>query len=1360
MSSNLLNNRYQILKTLGRGGMGVVHEVYDRVRKEVLALKTVRADRLPNVELFRHEFLLLSRFRHPNIERVYDFGRLEPENDFFFTAERVEGRNLFEATEHADLNRCLDLGAQVARALSFMHERGLVHRDVKPANVLVPDQGPARVIDFGIAKPLDDLGEVAGTLGYLAPEALRGQPFDHRVDLYALGVTLYVILGRMPPFEGVTTNEIIACHLTEPPRPLREINPSIPTRVEAIVMRLLQKDPGDRFQSADEIANELAMCAGQSPSLEMRKTVDGFLGSGTLVGRDLTLKKMMDAMAARARMIMKQGEVTREFGRRGPNAPVPCAFAVVGEAGSGKTRLLREFRIQAQVRGISCFEGSPDGTRMGAWTRVIAAMAAQRGGGPPEADPLPFLLDTARMKPCAILLDNFEEADEDSRELLERFVKMMQFAAADDPVPALVITASTPGVKVPGDPVSLDPVDAKGATAMVKSMFGVAIPPVVAERLAHETGGNPGFIEETVRWWVSTRKFRRTNRGWILADIAREDVVPASLHDALSARLEKMQPAEREAALTLAVLGRPVPVSDFGTLFGLPEADAALVGLALTASGVAVTDATRSTIRSRFPDAGLRIAEGGKWPGLAAAHGRAAATLEKEGHAGTAAYALHLLRSGDPLGIPAGLRLFDTPDVPPTEAARLAAAILEWPLPGGTEATVRRRWAMAEVRRGRPEAARDILARAIDQAGQSGSAAGVAHGRLLLALTLMKLGRTKEAREEFDAVAPSIRKEGETRLHGLASRVAGELALADGRADEAARRLADATAAAQSEGDDNTIAETLERQASALETLGRTEEALHAIEDAIALCALSGDRDLVVACERTRGTVLARLGRHGEALAAWERAIEIRQRIAEQGDLEHLHADIAQLHQTCGRAGQALASAERAVGAAKRSGNVRAEARALFSLEAACLRMGHASRSDELLLQAEALGGDEVLGRVAVRRAELALFRGRISEARQHLERAEPLLPPGDPERTSVHVRTLVAEGKCALAQGAADDLVDRLTRAKASPDEIAAARSLAGDAYFAAGWLARAHERWTRAFQEGLASPPRVSAALGLAKTALECGRPALGLECLAWAREAAEGADDPQMLAEFALVEAALCTYEGRHGDAVAAAERALVFARQVGIPNAEARALIARIGIYETLGNFARAAEDAASLPKVDQPATRAAARAALARLSRWTTVQIPPHETQKLLEHEATDFWGRLDLLGARAASDPAAAREGLALTRNAGAGGRGALFHLILAQHDPERAERHLKAAFARGSEEVRWRCLAVKARMLSRLPGREAQAQDWLRQAGERVAMVAPRCGAYGQPYLAHPERAMLPRPGGVTQVLGNAIDE
>ncbi|MCE9584364.1 MAG: tetratricopeptide repeat protein, partial [Planctomycetes bacterium] len=631
------------------------------------------------------------------------------------------------------------------------------------------------------------------------------------------------------------------------------------------------------------------------------------------------------------------------------------------------------------------------------------------------------------------------------------------------------------------------------------------------------------------------------------------------------------------------------------------------------------------------------------------------------------------------------------------------------------------------------------------------------HGRLLLALTLLRLGRAAEARIEYEAVASAASSAPEARLRGLAARVAGELALADGRPEEAAQRLADA--AASGGDDDDSTGEILERQANALEACGRTSEALHAIEDAIAHCSLSGDRDLVVNCERTRGRVLRRVGRHADALAAFERALEIRQRMAEQGDLEHLHGDIAQIHLLCGRASLALASAERAVAASKRAGDTRAEARALFALEAACLRLGHASRAEELLTQAEALQGAGAEGRVLLRRAELALFRGRIGEARQLIDRSDLLIQRTDPERCTLGVRLLIAEGKTGQAQAAADQLVDLLDRANASPDERAAARSLAGEAFFAAGWLARAHDRWTRAFQEASAAPPRVAAALGLARTACECGRATLGLECLAWAREAAEGMDDPHILAEFALAEASLCSFEGRHADALIAAERALVFARQVGIPHAEARALIARIGIYETLGAFARAAEDADALPKVDQPTTRASARAAMTRLGRWTTIQLPPQETRLLMDQEATDFWGRLDLLAARAGADAAAAREGLALCRHAGAGGRGAWFHLILSQHDAAHAKRHIRAAYARGSEEVRWRCFAIQARLASKR-GAAAEAQDWLRQAGERVAMIAPRCGQFGTQYLAHPERALLPRPGGITQVLGNLVDE
>jgi tetratricopeptide (TPR) repeat protein len=1345
MSGGLLNGRYQILKTLGRGGMGVVHEVYDRVRKEVLALKTVRADRLPNVELFRHEFLMLSRFRHPNIERVYDFGRLEPENDYFFTAERVDGRNLFEATEATDLLRVLDLGAQIARALAFMHERGLVHRDVKPANVLVPEQGAARVIDFGIAKPIDDLGEVAGTLGYLAPEALRGQPVDHRVDLYALGVTLYVVLGRMPPFEGVTTTEIINCHLQEQPKPLRDINPSIPTRVEAIVMRLLQKDPGDRFQSADEVANELSMCAGQSPSLEMRKTVDGFLGSGTLVGRDAALKHMMDSMAMRARLLLRRGEVTREFGRNRSNAPVPCAFSIVAEPGMGKTRFLREFRIQCQVRGIACFEGAPDGQRLGAWSRVLAAMAAVRGGAVPDGDPLPFILDTARQHACSVLFDSFEDADAESRELLNRVIKMIQISPADDPVPALFVAASRPGAPIPpGDPVALEPIDARGATQMVRSMFGVTIPPAVAERLASETGGNPAFIEESVRWWVSTRRFRRTNRGWILSDIGKDDVVPASLQEALTARLEKMTPAEREAALSLALLGRPSVLSSLATLFGRPEVEAAAIAHALTASGIAVTDASRSSLRSRFPDAGQKIAETTSWAGLGAAHGRIAAVLEKEGQASIPAYAWHLLKAGDAMGVAAGLTVLGSPAVAPVEISRLCSGLLEWPLPESIEASVRRRWALAEVRRGRPEAARDLLARAIDREGAA-SPAIVAQGRFQLALVLLKLGRTEDARREFESARPAAVTVPDPRLRALSSRVAGELALAEGRTEDAARRLAEAVKGLGP--DDPDLAETLERQASALEAVGRPQEALHAIEDAIALCALSGDPDLVVECERTRGRVLRRVGRNAEALAAFERAVEIRQRLGEHGDLEHLHADIAEVHHVCGRASQALASAERGLAAARRAGDARAEARAQFALQAACLRLGFASRADDILAQVESRPVPGSAARALVRRAELVLFRGRTGEARQFLDKASQTLPATDFERATVSVRLMIHEGRAAEAQADADALVEALEKGRAAPDERAAARGLAGEAFFAAGRLSKAHHRWMAAFQEATAPPPRVAAALGLARIALECGRAELGLECLAWARESSAGMDDPQMLAEFALVECSLCTYEGRHADALVAAERALVFARQVGIPSAEARALIWRIGIYETLGAFPRAVDDAIALPAVDHLGTRASARAALLRLQRWTQVPMQEGRTQEFLAAEATDFWSRLDLLAARAPTDGTAAREGLSLARTAGAGGRSAQFHLFIAPHDAANAARHLRAAMARGAEETRWRALALRARTAAKL-GHAEDAQAWLRRAGDAVAALATRSGAYASSYLSHPARALLPRPG------------
>ncbi|HXE74983.1 MAG TPA: protein kinase [Candidatus Xenobia bacterium] len=259
---------YRIEAKLGAGGMGVVYRAQDMRLERPVALKLI-GERLAGDETARalllREARSASTLNHPNICTIYEVG--EAEGQAYIAMELVEGRPLSALlpAEGLGLETALRYGTQIADALAHAHERGIVHRDLKTANVVVTPEGRAKVLDFGLAKRLQDadlaeatrstaalseVGRVAGTLHYMAPELLRGEPADARSDIWALGVVLHEMASGRLPFEGKTGYELSSAILNRPPGPL-------PTRVPAvlrsIIVRCLGKEPGQRYQRAGEV---------------------------------------------------------------------------------------------------------------------------------------------------------------------------------------------------------------------------------------------------------------------------------------------------------------------------------------------------------------------------------------------------------------------------------------------------------------------------------------------------------------------------------------------------------------------------------------------------------------------------------------------------------------------------------------------------------------------------------------------------------------------------------------------------------------------------------------------------------------------------------------------------------------------------------------------------------------------------------------------------------------------------------------------------------------------------------------------------------------------------------------------------
>lgn len=261
----LIADRYRLVSELGRGAMGVVYATHDLRLERDVALKRM-ADPGQDYQMsmrFKQEAKALAKLNHPNIVQVYDV--VSDQGFTWIAMELIKGQELADRitdTGPLPVTDILEIGKQLASAMAYAHSRGVIHRDFKPANVLIDENGVAKIMDFGMARLAHQSGyTVSGTLigstAYMSPEQGEGKTADERSDIYALGMTLYEMATGRVPFEGDTMVSVLVQHATKTPPSPQGVNPTVPQSLDQLILHMIAKEPGQRPTSMDEIRSRL-----------------------------------------------------------------------------------------------------------------------------------------------------------------------------------------------------------------------------------------------------------------------------------------------------------------------------------------------------------------------------------------------------------------------------------------------------------------------------------------------------------------------------------------------------------------------------------------------------------------------------------------------------------------------------------------------------------------------------------------------------------------------------------------------------------------------------------------------------------------------------------------------------------------------------------------------------------------------------------------------------------------------------------------------------------------------------------------------------------------------------------------------
>ena len=400
----IIKERYEITQLLGEGGMSFVYKAIDKQLQRAVAIKTLKpvyVEQEKFVERFKREAQTAANLNHPNIVQIFDWGiGDEP----FFVMEYIEGSTLtsiISKKKTLSISDILFIGAQVSSGLQAAHSQGLVHRDIKPGNIMITPEGKVKVTDFGIVSlqneesDITKTGSILGTASYISPEQAQGKPVSKESDLYSLGTVLYELITGRPPFEGETPIATATKHITDKPEKLSVYRQNIPKGVENAILKLLHKYPKDRFKNAEDLRALLLQQKNQLQSIQTQENLVGL--TNPKVKYRFTLPVLAISLSI---VIGTIWTLTRIFDGLPVDGETQIIIEIPDLTGSSQTEALNDLQNLGFKVGIenSAHPNVPEGsvirtqplanTPTGPDTLVTIIVSVG-----PEAYPIPYVID-------------------------------------------------------------------------------------------------------------------------------------------------------------------------------------------------------------------------------------------------------------------------------------------------------------------------------------------------------------------------------------------------------------------------------------------------------------------------------------------------------------------------------------------------------------------------------------------------------------------------------------------------------------------------------------------------------------------------------------------------------------------------------------------------------------------------------------------------------------------------------------------------------------------------------------------------------------------------------------------------------